>query len=330
MFLTLIILLASIVVMLFGATIFTNAIEWLGKRLNISDGAIGSVLAGVGTALPETMIPVVAIFFGTTAEEMDVGIGAIIGAPFMLSTLTLPLLGGGLLFFSFLKKRSPEFSLDYDHVRRDLSFFLGAFSLAIFISFFPIPILRYGVALFLILIYIRYIRTVMKDGEHSGDDVSPLYFNRSQDSPRDGLIYLQILVGLGIIIGAAHFFVKGVTDFSQFLGISPLILSLLITPVATELPEKLNSLIWIYNKKDTLAVGNITGAMVFQSTFPVAIGLIGTPWELNHFAITSAVLAILSSLTFYLFLKFQGYWKPILLTSSVLFYFAFGVYIMVV
>jgi len=330
MFFTIIILIASIVVMLFGATIFTNAIEWLGKRLNVSDGAIGSILAGVGTALPETMIPLVAIFFGSTPEEMDVGIGAIIGAPFMLSTLTLPLLGGGLLFFSYLKKRSSKFSLDYDHVRRDLSFFLGAFSLAIFITFFPVPIIRYGVALFLVFIYIRYIRIVMKDGEHSGDDVAPLYFNRSHHSPPDWLIYLQILVGLGVIVAAAHFFVVGVTDFSQFLGVSPLILSLLITPVATELPEKLNSLIWIYHKKDTLAVGNITGAMVFQSTFPVAIGLIGTPWELDHITIASAVLAILSSVTFYLFLKFQGHWKPMLLTSSVLFYFAFGVYIMAV
>ena len=330
MFLTVIILIASIVVMLFGATIFTNAIEWLGKRLNVSDGAIGSILAGVGTALPETMIPLVAIFFGSTPEEMDVGIGAIIGAPFMLSTLTLPLLGGGLLFFSFLKKRPPTFSLDYDHVRRDLSFFLGAFSLAIFITFFPVPIIHYGVALFLIFIYIRYIRMVMKDGEHSGDDVAPLYFNRSRHSPSNWLIYFQILVGLGVIVGAAHFFVDGVTDFSRFLGVSPLILSLLITPVATELPEKLNSLIWIYKKKDTLAVGNITGAMVFQSTFPVAIGLIGTPWELDHITIASAVLAILSSLTFYLFLKFQGHWKPILLTFSVLFYFAFGVYILAV
>jgi len=330
MFFTIIILIGSIVVMLFGATLFTNAIEWLGKRLNVSDGAIGSILAGVGTALPETMIPVVAIFFGTTSEEMDVGIGAIIGAPFMLSTLTLPLLGGGLLFFSFLKKRTPEFFLDYNHVRRDLCFFLCSFSLAIFVTFFPIPIIHYGVALFLILIYIRYIRMVLKGGEHSGDDVAPLYFDRSHHPPLQWVIYLQILVGLGIIVGAAHFFVKGVTDFSQFLGVSPLILSLLITPVATELPEKLNSLIWIYNKKDTLAVGNITGAMVFQSTFPVAIGLVGTPWELDHITIASAGLAILSSLTFYLFLIFHGHWKPILLTFSILFYFAFGVYIMAV
>ena len=215
-------------------------------------------------------------------------------------------------------------------MRCDLSFFLGAFSLAILVAFFPIPIIRYGVALFLILIYVRYIRMVLKDGEHSGDDVTPLYFNRSRNPPLHWVIYLQILVGLGIIVGAAHFFVVGVTDFSQFLGVSPLILSLLITPVATELPEKLNSLIWIYKKKDTLAVGNITGAMVFQSTFPVAIGLIGTPWELDHITITSAVLAILASLTFYSFLKFQGHWKPIWLVFSVLFYFAFGVYIMVV
>ena len=105
-----IILISSIAVMLLGATLFTNGIEWFGKRANVSEGVVGSVFAGVGTALPETVIPVVAILFGTTSEELEVGLGAIIGAPFMLSTLTLPLLGAGLLFFSSLQKRPPTFS----------------------------------------------------------------------------------------------------------------------------------------------------------------------------------------------------------------------------
>jgi cation:H+ antiporter len=217
--------------------------------------------------------------------------------------------------------------LDYHLVRQDLRYFLLSFSLAILITLAPHPTLRYGLALFLLLVYLRYLKVILSHGEHSGEEISPLYFSRSTNPPPHWAIFLQIGVGLGTIIGAAHLFVEGVTDISKLLEVSPLILSLLITPIATELPEKFNSLIWIYQKKDTLAVGNITGAMVFQGTFPVAVGLIGTPWELNHYATTSASLAILSSLVFYLFLRFQGHWKPALLTAGALFYLAYAVYL---
>ena len=47
----------AILVILGGATVFTNGVEWLGKRLGLSDSVVGSVLAGVGTALPRPSFP---------------------------------------------------------------------------------------------------------------------------------------------------------------------------------------------------------------------------------------------------------------------------------
>jgi cation:H+ antiporter len=71
-----------------------------------------------------------------------------------------------------------------------------------------------------------------------------------------------------------------------------LVLSLVLAPLATELPEKINSFFWIRDGKDTLALGNITGAMVFQSTIPVAFGLAFTEWELDRFAVLSIALGL--------------------------------------
>src|SRR4051812_42996352 len=82
-------LLVAFVVILLGAELFTNGIEWFGHKLQLAEGAVGSVLAAVGTALPETMIPIIAILFGTGDASHAVGIGAILGAPFMLSTLAM-------------------------------------------------------------------------------------------------------------------------------------------------------------------------------------------------------------------------------------------------
>ena len=71
---------ASVVITLGGCHLFTNGIEWLGKRLKVSEGAVGSVFAAVGTTLPETSIPIIAIFFGSGQERTEVGLGAILGA----------------------------------------------------------------------------------------------------------------------------------------------------------------------------------------------------------------------------------------------------------
>src|SRR5450432_3766094 len=86
---TFLLLAAAFAVILVGAELFTNAVEWFGHLLGLSEGAVGSVLAAVGTALPETMIPLVAIVFGAGSRSDAVGIGAILGAPFMLATLAM-------------------------------------------------------------------------------------------------------------------------------------------------------------------------------------------------------------------------------------------------
>ena len=76
------------------------------------------------------------------------------------------------------------------------------------------------------------------------------------------MVLFQLLVSLGGIVFGAHLFVQGITEVSIVLGIPAFVLSLVIAPVATELPEKFNSIVWVRQGKDTLALGNITGAMV--------------------------------------------------------------------
>jgi len=95
------------------------------------------------------------------------------------------------------------------------------------------------------------------------------------------LIIVQVLAALGAIILGANLFVNQINAIATFIGINPLILSLVISPIATELPEKFNSMLWIRERKDTYAIGNITGAMVFQSCIPVTIGILLTSWHLD-------------------------------------------------
>src|SRR5438093_7719875 len=88
-----VLLAVAFVVILAGSELFTNGVEWVGEGFGLSEGMVGSVLAAVGTALPETILPFVAILGGGHVEGKEIGIGAIVGAPFMLSTLAMVVLG---------------------------------------------------------------------------------------------------------------------------------------------------------------------------------------------------------------------------------------------
>ena len=85
----------------------------------------------------------------------------------------------------------------------------------------------------------------------------------------------------------------------------------MIAPIATELPEKFNSVIWVRQGKDTLAMGNITGAMVFQSTIPTVVALVfaSSAWHIgegSYTAFASAAIAFLASAAIFIPLARRG------------------------
>ena len=319
----------SLALILLSCELFTNGIEWLGKKLNLGDGVVGSIFSAIGTCLPETMIPIIAILFsrGSTNSE-DVGIGAIMGAPFMLSTLAFFLTGASVILFSKKRKAGLKMYVNNRTLSRDIGFFILVYTSGLAASFINVPLIKYAIAVSLVLFYIYYIMLTVKNDTVSHSELNGLYFNISLKSKTSlRLILLQIAIALtGIILGA-ELFVEIITDISNTLHIPALILSLIIAPIATELPEKFNSIIWISKSKDTLALGNITGAMVFQSCIPVTIGILSTSWQLDKIARISASFAILSAVTVFLWIKIKGQLSYLPLLIGGAFYTVFIVFL---
>jgi cation:H+ antiporter len=289
-------LILGLVLIFIAAELFTNAIEWFGKHLHIAEGALGSILAAVGTALPETSIAVIAVVMNGT-EHTEAGIGAILGAPMMLSTLAMFITGASVLVFAAAKKRDKIINANYVIVGRDLRSFFLVYALALVAALVGVRAVKLVIAATLVLVYVYYCYRTFNCTEcHHGDsEMRPLHLSRRAAYPHLGMVIIQLVFGLGIMIYGARVFVDSVTQVSAALGISALVLSVIITPIATELPEKFNSITWMRHGKDTLALGNITGAMVFQSSVLPAIGIVFTHWHLNFQAIASIVVAMLAS-----------------------------------
>ena len=134
-------------------------------------------------------------------------------------------------------------------------------------------------------------------------------------------------IALALIIGGAELFIHAVDDVARSFDVSPLAFSLLVAPIATELPEKFNSVLWVRRRKDTLALGNMTGAMVFQSSFPVTIGLLLTPWHLEGQALVAAIIALVAGGTLWLQVRFRARLTGPLLLLQGIFYVGYVTYV---
>lgn len=324
-------LIFSLAIVLVAAELFTNGIEWLGRHLNLHEGAVGSVLAAVGTAMPETIIPLVAILFSTGHAAEEIGVGAILGAPFMLATAAFAVTGLSVLGFARRRQQGRDMHLDAEVVRRDFGYFIAVYIIAIGSTALPAHGAKIAVAVLLIGLYGLYVYRTLKDEGTKVEEPKTLHLARAlrvtANEPSMGLTIAQLALTLGMMIGGAKLFVANMEDVAGKLGTPTLVLSIILTPLATELPEKFNSVIWVREGKDTLAMGNISGAMVFQSCIPVAVGILFTDWDLGTVALVSAVITLASTAIVFLSMRRQGLLSAGVLARSGLLYVGFVLWV---
>lgn len=279
------------VLVAFAAQGFTNAVEWLGYRLGLDDRILGGVLAAWGTALPETVVPLVAVAAGTHAGH-EVGVGAILGAPFLLATLAFGLLGMTVLLRA---RRGRE---DYLKVvpraaSRDLLWFVLFFSVALAAGLPPLHAARRWAILALLMGYAAYLAMALR-GSAQGAGARPERFLLWQPLRDPALLSVLgvLAVSLAALVGGAQVFVLAVTALGHRLAVSPLILAVILAPLATELPEVINSVVWTWHGRDDLALSAVTGAMIIQSTIGPTLGLLLTSWKLGPEEQFAGILAL--------------------------------------
>ena len=300
-------------------------------------------MAAVGTALPETLIPIIAIVFATAEGAHEVGVGAILGAPFMLSTLAMFVTGVGVVAFRARRTAGTVVAVDTGVLAHDLRYFFVGYGLAVGAAFLPADLsaARWIVAIVLIGLYVWYVKGHLAgEAADQSEDLAPLRmraldrgaYRLDPSDPRLRVITLQVLAAIGLIIIGAVFFIDAVNNVAHTLGVSEVLLALVIAPIATELPEKFNSIIWVRQGKDTLALGNITGAMVFQSTIPTVVGLTlaADTWvveEGSYTAFASAAIALIATAVIFIPARRRGGLEARHLLVGGLFYLGYLIFV---
>jgi cation:H+ antiporter len=293
---------------------FVNAVEWLGQRLNVGQMAVGTILAAFGTALPESVVTLVAVTTGGTKEAKDIGVGAAMGGPLALATVAYGVTGV-MLLLDRRKQRALATAgavgagpvveppgryvlgdeKDMKRLAKDQTWFLPIFIVKVglgLVAFAFKPALGLLFFAAYAVYFWREIRGSSDDGDEEHEELEPLKLQPKAPSPATWAVVVQTLATLAVIFFASQLFVKQLDAIGPMLGLPAAVTALLLSPIATELPETMNAIIWVRQGKTKLALANISGAMMIQATVPSGLGLLFTTWKFDGALLWSGLITM--------------------------------------
>jgi len=337
----------------FACEWFVNAVEWLGVQLKVGPIAVGTILAAAGTALPESIVTLVAVLFGSAEHGNDIAVGAAMGGPLVVGTVAYGVTGAMLLWRRrTLRTAAPAMAsggstlalatdpapsesggvdadgrligVDTARLARDQRWFMAIFIVKVALGLVAFAVKPWLGLLFFAAYGVYFWREMRGTGEHaSADDLEPLKLQPRRVTPTKAAVLIQVGVTLALIFGASQLFVAQLEWAGPALGLPSVVVALLISPVATELPEVMNAIIWVRQGKTQLALANISGAMMIQATAPSGIGILFTPWLFDS-PLVLAGAATMASITYLLWLLRRNRLTAARLTCAAGFYVAFA------
>jgi cation:H+ antiporter len=349
-----VLLIACAVAIYLSCEWFVNAVEWLGQRLNLGTMAVGTILAAFGTALPESVVTLVAVTTGPTAEIRNIGVGAAMGGPLVLATVAYGVTGAMLLLRRRTHTRifsrelvtagvgaatldTPTLERDDDggavladraHTARlvkDQRWFIAVFVVKVALGLVAFAIKPWLGLLFFAAYGVYFWREIRGGtcGDHDEPALAPLKLQPRAARPATTAVLVQTLGALSLIFVASQIFVHQLDAIGPMLGLSGAITALLLSPIATELPEIMNAIIWVRQGKTQLALANISGAMMIQATVPSGLGLLFTDWRLDHALLWSGAVTM-AAITYLLATMRANKLTPRRLAIAALLYLVFA------
>jgi cation:H+ antiporter len=355
-----VLLIACAVAIYLSCEWFVNAVEWLGQRLNIGTMAVGTILAAFGTALPESVVTLVAVTTGPTAEIRNIGVGAAMGGPLVLATVAYGVTGSMLL----LRRRAHTHSHSHSHelvaagiraasldsptrerdddggviladrahtarLVKDQRWFIAVFVVKVALGLVAFAIKPWLGLLFFAAYGVYFWREIRggTSGDHDEQALAPLKLQPRAARPATTAVLVQTLGALTAIFVASQIFVHQLDAIGPMLGLSGAITALLLSPIATELPEVMNAIIWVRQGKTQLALANISGAMMIQATVPSGLGLLFTDWRLDHALLWSGAITM-AAITYLLATMRANKLTPTRLAIAAVLYLIFAVGLM--
>lgn len=292
MILTILLFVAGLAVILYGANLLTDGASALARRFNISELVIGLTIVALGTSLPELVISLGAALQGSPG----ISLGNVIGSNIFNGML---ILGVTALIFPV--------TFNNKMLTREIPFNLLA---AIVLTLLAGSMIYAGsgegeyitrnggmILLCFLAIFIRYTFSIAKDDstdEESGPQMSTLK------------ITLSIIGGLAGLILGGKLFVNAATEIATAAGLSEAIIGITIVSAGSSLPELAVSVSAARKKNVGIALGNVLGSNILNIFLILGCTATICPIELSQFNYVDFYTLIGSAILIYIVGKFGG------------------------
>lgn len=282
-------------VLIYSASVGIKSLVKLAQGLKVSEFVMAFIIAAIATTLPELFVTINASLIKTG----EIVIGNVLGS----NLADLGLIGGLVIVFA------RSISTTNKKIRRDSiwMFLLGILPLLLFFIGKGISRIDGAILIISTLLYIIYIFKIKKEFKKT---------LKATLKAKEIFFHTVILfVSLALIYFSADYTVKYAQILAIDLKISPLFVALFLIAIGTSLPEFALSIQAVRLNKPSIALGDLLGSVIANSTFILGIGSLINPIKAEITTIFIASLFFV--LTAYLFVIFMHISKKLTLAEGV-------------
>ena len=247
MFLQFLILIAGLLLILFGANYLVDGSSSIAKKFGLSEFIIGLTIVGIGTSTPEMVVS----FMSSLQGKADMAIGNIVGSNIFN---TMIILGITALITPLVITKS--------NLRKDIPLNIIVTALLILLgmnqTIFGLgqnQLCRIDGAI-LLGVFAWYLWSSFKSDSADDDE-------ESQIKEYTGLVSVLLILGglAGLIIGG-KLFVNAATELAKMFGVSDKLIAITVMAAGTSMPELATCVVAALKGRGQLALGNILGSNI--------------------------------------------------------------------
>lgn len=298
------IIIAGIVMVLWGADRLTVGAVGLAERMKIPQIVIGLTIVAMGTSMPEFFVSFLSALKGTP----DLAVGNVVGSNIFNAYL---IVGLAAIFAPITILKST--------VKRDIPFALLASAVLLALSLNGnIDRMDAGILLILFSFFMAVTLHYAKGQEEEQTE------KKEHLKPLKAILF--IIIGLGCLIFGSNIFVDSATKVASSLGVSDAVIGLTIVAGGTSLPELATSIVAARKGNSGIAIGNVLGSNVFNILMILGITGLIAPMEIKGITTVDFLMMLISVVFLWLF-SFTKYtisrWEGVLLSLIYIGYVAY-------
>jgi len=250
MLIPVLLLIAGLVILIFGANYMVEGASALAKKFNISNLAIGLTVVAFGTSAPELVVNT----FAALQSHQDIVFGNILGSNnfnlFIILGIT------GLIVPLAVQSSTVWKEIPISFLAVIILYFLVNDNLLFGSETSVLSQMDGLILLVFFALFLFYVYKQLKSDPTETEIKLPHLSNLK--------IGIYIIGGLGGLIYGGHLVVNNAVELAQLFGISEKIIGLTVVAAGTSLPELATSLVAALKKNADIAVGNIIGSNIFN------------------------------------------------------------------